>query len=59
MEWILRTKGLKIWADAQTSIQNLYATGYVAGNINGHSSGAAVFGMIAAEQAAEKTARFR
>lgn len=47
-------KGIEIGTDAQTSVENLYATGFAAGNINGHSSSAAVFGMIAAEQAALK-----
>ncbi len=46
-------RGIEISEDASSSLKNLYATGYAVGNINGHSTAAAVFGMIAAEQAAK------
>lgn len=47
-------RGIEIQKNAQTSVENLYAAGYATGNVNGHSTAAAVFGMIAAETAAEK-----
>lgn len=50
-------RGIDIDKNARTSIENLYAAGYAAGNVNGHSAAAAVFGMIAAESAAEKNSQ--
>lgn len=47
-------RGIEINGEGETSLENLYATGYAVGNINGHSSAAAVFGMIAAESAAKR-----
>ena len=47
-------RGIEINREGKTSLENLYATGYAVGNISGHSSSAAVFGMIAAESAAKK-----
>lgn len=47
-------RGIEITEKAETSLENLYATGYAVGNVNGHATAAAVFGMIAAESAAEK-----
>lgn len=52
-------RGIEIAPDASSSLENLYATGYAAGNVNGHSTAAAVFGMIAAETAAEKNAQIQ
>ena len=47
-------RGIEINGNGETSLENLYATGYAVGNINGHSSAAAVFGMIAAESAEKR-----
>jgi len=45
-------RGLEINEHAQTSIKGLYATGDMVGNVRGDISGAAVFGWIAGQHAA-------
>ncbi|MCU6762290.1 L-aspartate oxidase [uncultured Roseburia sp.] len=49
-------RGIEIREDASATLENLYAAGYAVGNVNGHSTAAAVFGMIAAESAFRKNA---
>lgn len=46
-------RGIQIDTKARTSIPGLYAAGNCTGNVNGSLSGAAVFGMVAGEDAAE------
>lgn len=46
-------RGIEIDTNARTSIPGLYAAGNCTGNVNGSLSGAAVFGMVAGENAAE------
>lgn len=53
--------GIEIDCNAETSIKGLYAAGDLTGNVKGSLSGAAAFGVIAGENAAEyvKTAEER
>lgn len=49
----LSTQGIDIDAHAMSSLPGLYAAGNVVGNVKGNLAGAAVLGLVAAENAAE------
>jgi len=51
--YCLNSRGIDISEKAESSLPGLYAAGDITGNVRGNLTGAAVFGMIAGEAAAE------